>query len=135
MTGSNWKGRWVRDSIQSRLILEGNFAPLVGCHDYCRLLSSVWPSCDAAEPAVFLGFSGAGAKWAAGGGHGRCCASGRETSAGECNSDHRREDDRHSFRAAFFFAAFPSAAIILISATQVAALIRAFESAFDRLCD
>ncbi len=46
----------MRDSIQARSISGGNFAPLVGSHDCCYLVSSVWRGRDAAEPAGFQRF-------------------------------------------------------------------------------
>ena|ERR1700683_69421 len=102
MTASNWRGRYVRDSIQSRSISGGNFASLVGSNHCCRLVSSIRSGRHAAESVLLLSLSGAGTN---------CAASGL-TRAGRATST-------------FLAAAFAGVIfIIFIAATQAPALIR-----------
>src|ERR1022692_3272544 len=123
MTMSNWRGRWVRDSIQLRQFLGGNFASLVRSYDCCRILSSIWRGCDAAELAVFLGFGGAAAEPATGA-RGRFSSRGPATSVGECDVFSYSEAGGHSVAATFFAAVFP--------ATPVATFVRLFLAAIHR---
>lgn len=120
---SNWRGRWVRDSIQLRRFLGGNFASLVRSYVCCRILSSVWRGHDAAEPAVFLGFGGAAAERTTGARR-RFSTPEPATSAGKRDGFDYSEAGGHSVAATFFAA--------VSDATPIATFVRLVLGAIRR---